>query len=439
MSIAALVFLLQVVDAQKIVLVIAEGLSGVHFHRLASLPGFRVFEEEGVWSTRVFPVFPTLPLPNRHTLLTGVLPRRHGIMGEIMLNWRTGQEFLNLTADSDFLQSDWWTVDPIYITATKAKASVAMFFFPECRVNWSPSPHLCVPPRNDGLTFADERVAKIVVEATKTHDLVLVYHPNIRSQIEEIGPQAANLRSASEVIKFQQALELLTAQVRDRIDLNLIVVSPHGLVDVPKQNIRVLDDYVPMELVHTSVGCGAVKQLIAMPGKTHQVYSELRNHTPIPNVKVYYTTPKVGDLPEWYHYKKSQTVPDLVLVAQPGYAVVTRDEDKRTPKQAAEDVKTAISGYNNHYPEMLGVFLAYGPVFRIGYHKGPLELCDIYVIVCYILRIDGCNDSCGRILRVDDILSSDTRAAVRAKMHRSNIYRSQRSLLIPIILVVLLS
>ncbi|VDL86653.1 unnamed protein product [Nippostrongylus brasiliensis] len=124
---------------------------------------------------------------------------------------------------------------------------------------------------------------------------------------------------------------------------------------------RVLDDYVPMELVHTSVGCGAVKQLIAMPGKTHQVYSELRNHTPIPNVKVYYTTPKVGDLPEWYHYKKSQTVPDLVLVAQPGYAVVTRDEDKRTPKQAAEDVKTAISGYNNHYPEMLGVFLAYGP------------------------------------------------------------------------------
>ncbi|VDL82761.1 unnamed protein product [Nippostrongylus brasiliensis] len=88
-------------------------------------------------------------------------------MGEIMLNWRTGQEFLNLTADSDFLQSDWWTVDPIYITATKAKASVAMFFFPECRVNWSPSPHLCVPPRNDGLTFADERVAKIVVEATK--------------------------------------------------------------------------------------------------------------------------------------------------------------------------------------------------------------------------------------------------------------------------------
>ncbi|KAK6750312.1 hypothetical protein RB195_002343 [Necator americanus] len=418
-SLCLLLSLFGLIDTQKLVVIIAEGLSGAHFHRFSHLSGLRLFEEEGVWSTRLFPVFPTLPLPNRHTLLTGVLPRKHGMMNDFVFNWRTGQEFLNFTLDSDFKKSEWWMTDPIYVTATEAKASVAMFFFPECNVNWMPAPHLCIPPREDGLTFADERIAKIVVEATMSHDLVLVYHPNIREQIASIGPKRSNERTATEVDQFQQALERLTAQARERIDLNVIVVSPHGLVDVPRRNIRVLDDYLPMELLQVTIGSGAVKQLIAQPGKTHQVYSQLRNHTPIPNVKIYYTAPKVGDLPEWYHYKKSSTVPDLVLVAQPGYAIVTRDFGKQIPPATPNEIKAGMSGYNNHYPDMLGVFLAYGPVFRKGYHKGPLELCDVYTLMCSLLRIDDCNTSCGRILRIDDVLTSDTRVAVRAKLHAS--------------------
>ncbi|VDM72945.1 unnamed protein product [Strongylus vulgaris] len=169
---------------------LAEGLSGAYFHRFSHLSGLRVFEEEGVWSTRLFPVFPTFPLPNRHTLMTGVLPRKHGMMSDFVFNWRSGQEFLNFSQESDFskrfcsrrnhflavlklvylifeLFSDWWMTDPIYVTATEAKASVAMFFFPECKVDWVPAPHLCIPPRKDGLSFSDERIAKIVVEATK--------------------------------------------------------------------------------------------------------------------------------------------------------------------------------------------------------------------------------------------------------------------------------
>lgn len=429
-----MVFLAQVVNAQKLVLIVVDGLSGSHFHRYSFLPGFRLFEEEGVWSTRLFPVFPSLPLPNRHTLLTGVPPRKHGIISDFVLNWRTGQKFLNFTQESDFQQSDWWSIDPVYVTATKAKASVAMFFFPECRVNWSPPPHLCVPPRTDGLSFSDDRVAKIVVEATKIHDLVLVYHTNIREEMEAIGPRRANARTSSEVVKFQQALKRLTNEARDRIDLNVMVVSPHGLVDVSKRNVRVLDDYLRMELLLTSVGSGAVKQLIAMPGKTHQVYSQLRNHTPIPNVKIYYTAPKVGDLPEWYHYKKSPTVPDLVLIAQPGYAVVTRDESKQIPQQSPNEIVAGMSGYNNHYPDMLGVFLAYGPVFRRAYHKGPVELCDIYTLICSILRVDDCHNSCGRILQIDDVLASDAREAVRSKLRRAS-----RALVLEVLLSAVLT
>lgn len=84
-----------------------------------------------------------------------------------------------------------------------------------------------------------------------------------------------------------------------------------------------MDEYVPMELIETTVGSGAIKQLQVKKGKTHQVYSQLHDHNPIPNVHVYYTTPKSGNLPDHYHFKKSDIVADLVLLADPGYAVVT--------------------------------------------------------------------------------------------------------------------
>lgn len=58
-------------------------------------------------------------------------------------------------------------MEPLYVSATKAKASVAMFFFPECAVEWENPPESCIPPREDGISFADEVYARQVVEATK--------------------------------------------------------------------------------------------------------------------------------------------------------------------------------------------------------------------------------------------------------------------------------
>ncbi|VDO76699.1 unnamed protein product [Heligmosomoides polygyrus] len=216
---------------------------------------------------------------------------------------------------------------------------------------------------------------------------------------ERSGRQLSDASSGHE----SRALKRLTNEARDRIDLNVMVVSPHGLVDVSKRNVRVLDDYLRMELLLTSVGSGAVKQLIAMPGKTHQVYSQLRNHTPIPNVKIYYTAPK-------------------------------RDESKQIPQQSPNEIVAGMSGYNNHYPDMLGVFLAYGPVFRRAYHKGPVELCDIYTLICSILRVDDCHNSCGRILQIDDVLASDAREAVRSKLRRAS-----RALVLEVLLSAVLT
>ncbi|KAJ1370714.1 hypothetical protein KIN20_032504 [Parelaphostrongylus tenuis] len=40
-----------------------------------------------------------------------------------------------------------------------------------------------------------------------------------------------------------------------------------------------------------------------------------------------------------------------------------RDPKTQIPQQQPPEVQTGISGYNSHYPEMHGVFLAYGPSY----------------------------------------------------------------------------
>ncbi|UMM28457.1 hypothetical protein L5515_011292 [Caenorhabditis briggsae] len=402
------------VSSQKLAVVVIDGLAANTFYKFSHLSVFRTFEEEGIWSTKVFPVFPTFSVSNRHSLLTGTLPRRHGLIGDFIHNWRDNLKFQNFTADSDFSR-DWWSIDPIYISALRSSASVAMFFFPECDVDWDVAPQICVPPRTDGKTFADESQAKRVIQATKEHDLTLIYHPWIGEEIRRKGVHHTNEKHSKEVLRFAQSLERLTAQARERVDLNVIVVSTHGFIDVPRKNIRVIDEYVPMELIETTVGSGAIKQLQVKKGKTHQVYSQLHDHHPIPNVHVYYTTPKTGDLPEHYHFKKSDIVADLVLLADPGYAVVTKDEKKQFPKPKLHEITAAIDGYNNELPDVLGVFLGYGPAFRVGYRKGPIQLFDIYSLMCSLLSIeDSCNHTPGRILRIDDVLTSDARVAIRS-------------------------
>uniref|UniRef100_A0A0M3K1L0 glycerophosphocholine cholinephosphodiesterase n=1 Tax=Anisakis simplex TaxID=6269 RepID=A0A0M3K1L0_ANISI len=403
------------VTSQKLLVIIAEGLAGSQYHKFSHLPGFRTFQTSGVWSTLLYPEFPTLPIPNRQTLMTGLLPHVHGLVGEQIYNQDTGNIFSAFHSPSDYIRDIWWKYEPVYVTAQKAGIPSALFFFPECKVRWRPSPSICEAPDESGLDSIVN--VKRIIEATRTHDLVMVNHVKIREHIERFGPQNIRYSKSEEIEKFTQVLERLQSQVRDRIDLNMLVVSPHGYIDVPQQNVRYLDHFVPMELVNLTVGFGALKQIIPFPGRTHQIYTQLRYSSPIPNVKVYYTAKNIGDIPSWYFYHRCDVIPDLVLIATPGYAIYTASEQKQLPRPSETVHRKGLSGYNNEYPDMLGILLAFGPIFRSGMRKGPTNLVDLYELICAVLQIK-CTPSFGNFTNVDDIFVED--ALTRIKSVSSN-------------------
>ncbi|VDN55849.1 unnamed protein product [Dracunculus medinensis] len=392
------------IRTQKLLVIIVEGLPGNRFHELSNLPGFRNFHENGVWSTLLYPQFPTLPLPNRQTIMTGLLSKNHGFVGDYLYNWRTQQIFYNFESTNDLSKDLWWKNEPIFITSQKAGAPTALFFFPECEVLWRPRVSICESPHPDRSSLDDMRNIYQIIEATQTNDLVMVNHVKIREIIEKQGMANFRTKVFPEITAFLKGLERLESEIRQRIDLNMIVISPHGYIDVTELNKHVIDNYISMDKINITIGAGAVKQIITNSGFTQEIYNQLRFVSPIPNAKIYYTIPQISDIPSWFVYEKSDHIPDLVLIATPGSAIYSENEDKQIPFPSRIRPVKSISGYNNEYPEMLGLFLAYGPIFQRGMRKGPINLVDIYALICDILHLP-CLRNDGNSSNVEDILN----------------------------------
>ncbi|VDD97602.1 unnamed protein product [Enterobius vermicularis] len=168
-------------------------------------------------------------------------------------------------------------------------------------------------------------------------------------------------KSGSKIFEETNVLERFHALSEELGNLNLLLVCPHGYMDVPGANNKILDYYVDMNLIETTIGVGAIKQLKTSEANAEQVYIQLRHISPIPGVKIYRTSKNADEIPEWYLYQESDVVPQLVLIATPGYAIYTLEETKQIPRPSNTETKAGLSGYNNEYPEMLGLFLARGP------------------------------------------------------------------------------
>ncbi|GMS97901.1 hypothetical protein PENTCL1PPCAC_20076, partial [Pristionchus entomophagus] len=98
--------------SQKIIVIIAEGLEGSEFHKYSQYDAFNTMQEHGVVSTKLYPVFPSLPLPNRYSLFTGLTPRKHGLISSHIYNWRSGKSFNGFSSRSDLEYSQWWGALP---------------------------------------------------------------------------------------------------------------------------------------------------------------------------------------------------------------------------------------------------------------------------------------------------------------------------------------
>jgi predicted AlkP superfamily pyrophosphatase or phosphodiesterase len=91
---AALVALPAAAEEAHVVLVTIDGLAAYQLENDdLEIPELRALIDEGVWAESSETIFPSVTHPSHTTLITGVEPRVHGVIGNRLRNRLTGERF----------------------------------------------------------------------------------------------------------------------------------------------------------------------------------------------------------------------------------------------------------------------------------------------------------------------------------------------------------
>jgi predicted AlkP superfamily pyrophosphatase or phosphodiesterase len=142
-------------QAQHVILVSIDGFAAYHLlNQELLLPNIRELIAQGVSAASSETVFPSVTHPSHTTIVTGVEPRLHGVLGNRMVNRRTGEEF----HPTNKPRREIVQVATLFDAAKAGKLTTASFFWPETRDD--PAIDFNIPEVFTGTERADAAAVK---------------------------------------------------------------------------------------------------------------------------------------------------------------------------------------------------------------------------------------------------------------------------------------
>lgn len=376
---------------QAVVLVSLDGFRWDYLDRGRS-PNLAKLAARGVRAERLVPSFPTKTFPNHYTLVTGLYPEHHGVVGNSMRDPVLGAFRMSDTAATR--DGRWWGGEPIWVTAEKQGQPAAAFFWPGSEAEIGGERPTWWMPFDDAFPNA-ARVDSVLTWLSQPEDppsIVTLYYSDVDHAGHDEGPDAPATDSAIARVDAMigRLVEGLEARgLSDRV--NIVVVSDHGMHPTPNDQLIVLDDHIALTDVDvvdwTPVGLVAPK-----PGKEESVYQRLSAASP--HLKVY----RKGEVPSRFHFNDNARITPLVLVADEGWSITSRN------RVAGWRPKSATHGWDNMLPSMGAIFVAAGPAFKEGLRVPAFGNVHVYDLLCRILGLtpapnDGSPDTTRAMLR----------------------------------------
>ncbi|MFZ5638233.1 MAG: ectonucleotide pyrophosphatase/phosphodiesterase [Pseudomonadota bacterium] len=343
---------------------------------LGAMPTLDALAANGVRAEWMNPSYPTLTFPNHYTLVTGLRPDRHGIVHNNMTDPALG---VFVSKEAGGRDGRWWGGEPIWATLQKQGGIAATMFWPgsEAEIAGQRPRHV---RRFDRSVTADARADQILrwldLPEAERPRLLTLYFEFLDVAAHEYGVDSPESLQAMRGI--DAALARLLAGLRARgLDgrVDLIVVSDHGMADVPKSNVRLLDDR--LDPTHYRVDWwGEVVGLTPAPGRADAVEAAFLGR------QDHYTCWRKAELPAVWHYGTHPRIPPIVCQAETGWRVQSNlQEPQRQPVKGQH-------GFDPQDPTMRAVFVAQGPSFRRGATIPALDNVDLYPLLARLLRVE---------------------------------------------------
>jgi predicted AlkP superfamily pyrophosphatase or phosphodiesterase len=413
-----------------VILISVDGLANFYLDDpKADLPTLRKLAAEGARADGIVCSFPTVTWPNHTTLVTGVPPARHGVLGNSYYD-RKEQKTVSLLPDPLFDKDEIVKVPTVYDAAHKAGLVTAGIVWPATRnaktLDWTVpdmfgdeawpkygTPQWLAELRQAGLpierhgTWTKEptggvqrdwlysRMARHLLEHHPPN-LLLIHLVEVDHVEHKFGPRSPE---AYWSVSFadDRVRDIVDAARRSKFgdNVTVVVASDHGFFPIEK-DIRPNALLRELKLVETIDGkvarqawCvgqgGGCMVYVLNEGKRAAIVARLKEaFTGAEGIDAVFTAEEFAQIGQ-FTPQTDPRAPDLWLAAKSGYSFTDADSGTFI---APRDAKAGTHGYLPDHPEMLGSLILSGAGIKPGVRLGKVSNQTVAPTIAELLGIE---------------------------------------------------
>lgn len=360
-----------------VLLISLDGFRADYMNRYDA-PTLQALAANGLRSEGLIPSFPTKTFPNHYSIVTGLYPDHHGIVGNTIYDPVFDATFR--MSDRDAVSDGrWWGGEPIWATAELQGQRSAPLFWPGSEAEIAGvRPTYWMPYRHNmpGPFRINQILAWLDLPADERPTFLTLYFHHIDSAGHDHGPDSDAVADA--ILEVDGYLHQLVEGLKARgifDDINIVIVADHGMAALSPNRIIFIDDYISLDDIEvvnwTPVLMGRPKK-----DREDEIYNALQT---APHLSVY----RKETLPKHLHLGTNRRVPPIVGIADEGWSITSHSYFERNPTS----FEGGTHGYDNRSKAMHALFIAHGPAFPTGRTVGPFQNIHLYNMLAFILRL----------------------------------------------------
>lgn len=335
-------------------------------------PSFDKMARRGV-SAVMKPSYPASTFPNHYTLATGLVPDHNGLVNNSF--WEPVHQERYSIGGKNKHNSYFYLGEPLWNTAQRqgVLAGVTYWVGSDFEIGGG-RPAYYLPYNERLLSFRKriDRTAELLsLPEDKRPHLVMLYFSEPDHTGHAYGPMSRETRR--EVVKMDQLLGTLRGRL-SRLpiagDIDLIVLSDHGMAELSEERCISVDRYVKKQWTERIIH-GTPTSIYSRDAACRD--SILTALSGVEHLHVW----KKEAVPAELQYGSSDRLGDILVAPDCGWLFTDRPGAKK-----------GGHGYFPSDPEMQTVFRAEGPDFKEAYTAPSFRNVSIYPLVCYLLGIE---------------------------------------------------
>ena len=334
----------------------------------------------------LIPVFPTKTYPNHFTIVTGRYPAKHGIIGNVLTAPDIGRR-LSLFDREAVRDARFYLAEPIWVTAERQGRRTAPLFWPGSVAPIDgvlPTYALPYDSRMPDTAKIAWMLERLELPVDQRPVFLTLYLTLVDNAGHEYGPDAPQTDSAIAAADGLIGRAMSGLERIGRGDVNVVIVSDHGMTATGPDRVIWLDEYVAEDAMQVD----EMSSLLTGWPATGLEDSVHRALARAPHLTVYGR----NELARRWRLDGPR-VPPVFAVADEGWTI-----SRRTPQEPAPEIIPGNHGYDDALPSMRAIFIARGPAFGRGVRVPAFRNIHIYSLLAHVLGItpvetDGSLDS----------------------------------------------